>query len=131
MSDLNVSNDIFSENVSRDFKNKIAQKKIAIPNYSRAQLLQEKEHLDFRKYLMNDKLETGDLSEHQKTIYEIYLKDVNDLINAIDARLLEGGTRKSRRRRRKSIRKSSIRRRKSIRKSSIRRRQGIKRRTRK
>jgi hypothetical protein len=64
---------------------------------------------------MNDKLETGGLSEHQKTIYEIYLKDVNDLINAIDARLLEGGTRKSRRRK-------GIRRRKSIRKRSIRRR---------
>lgn len=115
MSDLDVSNNIFTENGSRYFKNTIAQKKLAIPNYSRAQLLKEKEHLDFRKYLMNDRLETGGLSEHQKTIYEIYLKDVNDLINAIDARLSElaGGarTRKSRksrksiRRRRKSIRR--------------------------
>ena len=128
MSDLNVSNDIFSENVSRDFKNKIAQKKIAIPNYSRAQLLQEKEHLDFRKYLMNDKLETGGLSEHQKTIYEIYLKDVEDLINAIDARLSRGGTRRKSIRRRKG--RKSIRRIIKNRKS-IKRRKGIKRRTRK
>ena len=116
MSDLDVSNNIFTENGSRYFKNTIAQKKIEIPNYSRAQLLKEKEHLDFRKYLMNDRLETGGLSEHQKTIYEIYLKDVNDLINAIDARLSElaGGAR-TRTRRKGYKRKSIRRRRKSIR----------------
>lgn len=120
MSDLNVSNDIFTENVSRDFKNKIARKKIEIPNYSRAQLVNEKEHLELRKFRMNDRLGEDLFSEHQKSIYKIYLQDVEDLINAIDARLSElaGGARTRTSRRRKGYKRKSIRRRRK----SIRRR---------
>ena len=64
---------------------------------------------------MNKRLGEDLFSDHEKTIYKIYLKDVEDLINAIDARLpeLEGGTRKGRksRRRRRSNKKKSRRRR--------------------
>lgn len=120
MSDLDISNNIFTENGSSYFKNRIAQKKLAIPNYSNVQLVNEKEHLTFRKHQMTDRLSEDIFSPAQKTTYEIYLKDVEDLINAIDARLLElaGGTRKGRKSRksrrsykRKSYKRKSIRRR--------------------
>jgi hypothetical protein len=97
MGDLDVSPNIFSENGSRYFKNKIAEKKINIPNYSNNELRQEKEHLEYKKIRMIEILNSGNFSPAQKNTYEIYLKDVEDLINAVDARLLEGGTKKRRR----------------------------------
>jgi hypothetical protein len=106
MADLDISNNIFTENGSRNFKNKIAEKKRDIPTYSNAKLVSEKEDLEFRKSRMNERLGEDLFSPAQKTIYEIYLKDVGDVINAIDARLLEGGTRKSKRRRKSYKRKS-------------------------
>ena len=105
MADLDISANIFSEIGSRYFKNKIVEKKIEIPSYSNAKLLQEKEHLEFKKHLMNNMLESDGFSPAQKITYEIYLKDVEDLINDIDARLLEGGARKKSRSRRKSIKR--------------------------
>ena len=115
MSDLNVSPDIFSEVWSIDFKNKIAEKKRDILIFSDNELREEKVNLEFRKSQMNRLLETGGLSPAQKITYEIYLKDVEELINAIDARLSRGGTRRKgirRRKSRKSIRRTK---RKSIR----------------
>lgn len=122
MSNLNVSPDIFTEEWSRDFKNKIAEKKLDIPILSDHELREEKADLEFRKRVMTQLLETGSFSPAQKITYEIYLKDVEDLINIIDARLSRGGTRRKGRK--------SIRRRGRSRKS-IRRRRRTSRRTRK
>jgi hypothetical protein len=122
MSDLNVSPDVFSEEGSLYFKNKIAEKKRDILIFSDNELREEKEYLEFRKHQMTRLIETGGFSPAQKITYEIYLKDVEDLINAIDARLSRGGTRRKSIRRRKG--------RKSIRRI-IKNRKSIKRRTRK
>lgn len=116
MSDLNVSPDIFSETWSRDFKNKILEKKRNIPIFSDDRLRVEKENLEFRKDTMNEMLESGSFSPAQKITYEIYLKDVEDLINAIDARLSRGGKRT----RRKSIRKGKSSKRKGSKRKSRR-----------
>lgn len=90
MADLDISNNIFTENGSRNFKNKIAEKKRDIPTYSNAKLVNEKEHLVFRKHQMIDKLGEDIFSPSQKTTYEIYLKDVGDVINSVDSRLGRG-----------------------------------------
>ena len=120
MSDLNVSPDIFSEVWSLDFKNKILEKKRNIPIFSDDRLRVEKQNLEFRKNGMTRLLETGGFSPAQKITYEIYLKDVEDLINAIDVRLTRGGNRRKSIRRRKS--RKSIRRRKG--RKSIKKRTG-------
>ena len=122
MSDLDISNNIFTENGSRNFKNRIAQKKIAIPNYIPAELINQKQALEYRKYRMTERLGEELFSPAQKTTYEIYLKDVEDLINAIDARLrlleLAGGTRKGRKsRRRRSYKRKGYKRKSYKRKS--------------
>ena len=106
MADLDISNNIFTENGSRNFKNKIAEKKRDIPTYSNAKLVSEKEHLVFRKHQMTDKLGEDLFSPAQKTTYEIYLKDVGDVINSVDSRLGRGrGRGKGKRKGNKSKRK--------------------------
>ena len=106
MADLDISNNIFTENGSRNFKNKIAEKKRDIPTYSNAKLVNEKEHLVFRKHQMIDKLGEEHFSPAQKTTYEIYLKDVGDVINSVDSRLGRGrGRGKGKRKGNKSKRK--------------------------
>jgi hypothetical protein len=90
MADLDISNNIFTENGSRNFKNKIAEKKRDIPTYSNAKLVNEKEHLVFRKHQMTDRISEDLFSPAQKTTYEIYLKDVGDVINSVDSRLGRG-----------------------------------------
>ena len=112
---LNVSNNIFTTNGSQYFKTNINHIKDAISFDDPAHLRFKKENLENTKFQMNERLSENTFSPHQKTTYETYLKDVEDLINAIDARLLElaGGDRKrkSRRRRRRSYKRKSIRRR--------------------
>jgi hypothetical protein len=114
---LNVSDNIFTTNGSQYFKTNINHIKEAITFDNPAGLRFKKRNLEDTKIKMNKRLGEDVFSDHQKTTYEIYLKDVEDLINDIDARLLElsGGTRKGRksrrRRRRRSYKRKSIRRR--------------------
>ena len=98
MADLDISHNIFTADGSLYFKSKIAEKKADIPSYSNNKLVQEKEHLAYKKLLMTDKLDANNLSPAKTTTYKIYLNDVNDLINKIDTRLRsgEGRGRKSR-----------------------------------
>ena len=98
MADLDISHNIFTADGSLYFKSKIAEKKADIPSYSNNKLVQEKEHLAYKKLLMTDKLDANNLSPAKATTYKIYLDDVNDLINKIDTRLRsgEGRGRKSR-----------------------------------
>ena len=119
MANLNVSDTIFTDYGSSYFKGRIIFINQAISTYNPEQLIFEKENLEKIKNKMNERLRENTFSPHQKTTYETYLKDVEDLINAIDARLLElaGGARKGRKsRRRKSYK------RKSYKRKSIRRR---------
>ncbi len=114
MANLNVSDNIFTENGSLYFKNSINHIKEEITFDNPAHLRFKKVILEEKKIEMNKRLREDHFSPAHKTTYEIYLKDVEDLINAIDARLSElaGGTRKSRRRRRRrSYKRKSIRRR--------------------
>ena len=111
---LNVSDNIFTTNGSQYFKTNINHIKEAITFDNPAQLRFKKGNLEKKKIEMNKRLSEDLFSPDKKTTYEIYLKDVEDLINAIDARLSElaGGTRKSRKRRKsRRYKRKSIRRR--------------------
>ena len=108
MADLDVSQNILTENGSLYFKSKIAEKTDGIPSYTLDKLRQEKEHLAYKKRLMVNNLDANIFSSGDATTYKIYLDDVNDLINKIDARLNtgEGKGRKKRKSRRNGSRKS-------------------------
>ena len=117
MAELNVSDHIFSREGSKYFKDRMNFKRQAIFTYTLQELLFEKENLVEKRIIMNERLHAGLFSPHQKTTYETYLNDVEDLINAI-AILSElessGGARKRKRRRsykRKSYKRKSIKRR--------------------
>ena len=90
MANLDITATIFTEHGSRSFKNTIAQKKSSVNNYSNADLLREKEHLEFKRSRMIEKLNNLEISPANETTYKIYLDDITDIINKIDARLASG-----------------------------------------
>lgn len=108
MADLNVSDHIFSREGSKHFKDRINFKRQAIFTYTPQELLFEKENLVEKRIIMNERLRENTFSPHQKTTYETYLKDVEDLINAIAILSAPaGGARKRKSRRRRSYKRKT------------------------